>query len=315
MNLIRIEIFTFLLVFLQVSCTEFTPPEAAARRAAVGALESLTPVQRRAFGDETGFSPMPKPSPNDWLAQHPEKGQTFQAWWDAHPNLPLSPRKVIHVQPFGDFDAANQKILKQLATFMEQFFCLTVTLETPIPLQGITSRKNPHSGNIQFLTGDILDAMKRKVPKDAFCVIGVTMQDLYPDPSWNFVFGQASLKERVGIFSLARYDDAFYGKKPGPDQATIFLRRSAKVMAHETGHMFGILHDIYYQSLMSGCNHLAEADAQPIHLSPLDERKLQHSVGFDVLARAKNLETWYRANSLLPEADWTQKRIAMLTAP
>jgi archaemetzincin len=31
------------------------------------------------------------------------------------------------------------------------------------------------------------------------------MEDLYPEPSWNFVFGQASLNERVGVYSFARY--------------------------------------------------------------------------------------------------------------
>jgi archaemetzincin len=35
------------------------------------------------------------------------------------------------------------------------------------------------------------------------------MEDLYPDPAWNFVFGQASLRERVEVFSFARYDPAF----------------------------------------------------------------------------------------------------------
>lgn len=31
------------------------------------------------------------------------------------------------------------------------------------------------------------------MPKDAFCIVGITMIDLYPKDSWNFVFGQASL--------------------------------------------------------------------------------------------------------------------------
>jgi len=42
------------------------------------------------------------------------------------------------------------------------------------------------------------------------------MEDLYPDPSWNFVFGQTSLPGYVGVYSFARYD-SFY-QKAGFDQ-------------------------------------------------------------------------------------------------
>lgn len=31
------------------------------------------------------------------------------------------------------------------------------------------------------------------------------MSDIYPRPSWNYVFGLASLSEYVGVFSFARY--------------------------------------------------------------------------------------------------------------
>ena len=36
------------------------------------------------------------------------------------------------------------------------------------------------------------------------------MIDLYPKPSWDFVYGLASSNDGVGLFSLARYDDIFY---------------------------------------------------------------------------------------------------------
>jgi len=36
------------------------------------------------------------------------------------------------------------------------------------------------------------------------------MTDLYPRDSWNFVFGLASLRERIGVFSFARYEESFY---------------------------------------------------------------------------------------------------------
>lgn len=53
--------------------------------------------------------------------------------------------------------------------------------------------------------------MQTKLPADAFCMIGVSLTDLYPRDEWNFVFGLASIKERTGVFSFARYDERFYG--------------------------------------------------------------------------------------------------------
>jgi len=58
---------------------------------------------------------------------------------------------------------------------------------------------------VQLLTGDVLDLLKTRLPEDAFALLGVTMMDLYPDPNWNFVFGQASLRDRVGVYSFTRY--------------------------------------------------------------------------------------------------------------
>ena len=106
------------------------------------------------------------------------------------------------------------------------------------------------------------------------------MRDLYPDPAWNFVFGQASLRERVAVYSFARYADR---------DPRVVLRRSCKVLAHETSHMFGIEHCIYFRCVMNGSNHLAESDARPLRLCPVDLRKLQWSVGFDVVERQKRL--------------------------
>ena len=61
------------------------------------------------------------------------------------------------------------------------------------------------------------------------------MIDLYPQESWNYVFGQASLRDRVGVFSFARYDPAFFGGERAEGWQTLMLKRSCKVLAHEIG--------------------------------------------------------------------------------
>jgi predicted Zn-dependent protease len=54
---------------------------------------------------------------------------------------------------------------------------------------------------VQILTRDVLRWLQGYLPEDAFCLLGITMEDLYPNPSWNFVFGEAALRERVGVAS------------------------------------------------------------------------------------------------------------------
>jgi len=308
----------------------FEPPGPDVRRAAVGDLSDLSPVLRRAFSaDAPEFEPIPKPGPNDWLAVHPESGQTFDEFKASGPNRPGDSKRVIYLQPLGEFAAdVRQTIvsaresqtglsaprLEKLRDFASAFFAMEVKALPPVSLDTskFTTRHNPNTGNLQILTGDVLDFLKARVPADAFCVLAITMEDLYPEPSWNFVFGQASLHERVGVYSFARYDPAFYGEPRGSNYETLLLRRSCKVLAHETGHMFGLAHCTFFNCLMNGSNHLGESDRRPLHLCPVCLRKLQRSIGFDVLERYRALEGVTRADGFADEADWFSRRIKIL---
>ena len=293
----------------------FEPPTADVERAGVGDRAGLSPVLRRAFStDASEFEPIPKPGPHDWLAVHLESGQTFDEFKASHPNRPSDSRCVIYLQPLGDFPADRSPAIEKLREFASAFFAIKVKTLPAISLAGSksTTRHNPNTGNLQILTGDVLDFLKARVPSDAFCVLAVMMEDLYPEPSWNFVFGQASLRESVGVYSFARYDPAFYGEQRTRGYATLLLQRSCKVLAHETGHMFGLAHCTFFNCLMNGSNHLAESDRRPLHLCPVCLHKLQWSIGFDVLERYRTLERVTRADGFDDEADWLSRRIEIL---
>jgi archaemetzincin len=293
----------------------FEPPGPDARRGAVGDLADLPPALRRALSaDAPEFEPIPKPGANDWLAVHPESGQTFDEFKASHPNRPTESRRVIYLQPLGEFLADRSPSIEKLRDFAAAFFAMEVKTLPPVSLDTakFTTRQNPNTGNPQILTGDVLDFLKARVPADAFCVLAITMQDLYPEPSWNFVFGQASLRERVGVYSFARYDPAFYGEARDRNYESLLLRRSCKVLAHETGHMFGLAHCTFFNCLMNGSNHLAESDRRPLHLCPVCLRKLQWSIGFDVLERYRALERLTRVDGFTDEADWFNRRIEFL---
>jgi archaemetzincin len=173
----------------------------------------------------------------------------------------------------------------------------------------LTTRSNPYSQNRQLLTGDILRNLRRNLPGNAFCVLAITMEDLYPDPHWNFVFGQASLQDRVGVFSFARYDPFFYGESRSSQYQELLLRRSAKVLVHETAHMFSLAHCIYFKCVINGSNHLQESDSRPLSLCPVCLRKLQSSIRFDVAARYHRLQQFYSNVGFIFEQDWVTRRL------
>ena len=59
---------------------------------------------------------------------------------------------------------------------------------------------------------------------------------------------------------------------------------------------------------MNGSGHLGEDFSQPMHLCPVDLRKLQTLVGFDVRSRYQRLQAFYERHGLNDEAVWTKQR-------
>ena len=302
------------ILLLSAMASRFTPPTRAQQLAAIGPTKGLPQPLQRALEPGDDFQSIPEPEPSDWLRSHPEAGQTFDQFTHSLPNRPDNHRGKLYLQPLDSFNESAGPALDPLRRFTAAFFMMeVVVLPSSDWIEArITSRRNPWTGRRQLLTGDILNALEARLPKDAFALLGITMTDLYPDPSWNFVFGQASLRERVGVYSFARYDPRFYGQPVSADSRKLMLRRSAKVLAHETCHMFGIEHCVWFHCLMNGSNHLAESDARPLHLCPVDLRKLQWSIGFDAVERYRRLRDFHRQEGFEDEVQWLDKRLGFI---
>jgi archaemetzincin len=288
----------------------FVPPTQEEALNAIGNTSGVGALLRRALDPGTDFTPMPAPERGDWLAEHPEAGQTFDEFLRTRIHRPDGVRNKIYLQPLGLFQGDRSPSLRTLKSYAAAYFAMDVEALPPINLTGLhlTTRINPFTRNTQILTRDIMALLEKGLAGDAFCLLGITMEDLYPDPSWNFVFGQASLRDRVGVFSFARYDPAFYGEREEHHER-LLLRRSCKVLAHEIGHMFSMQHCIFFECAMNGSNHLRESDERPMALCPVCLRKLQSSIGFDLVDRYRRLYALYHDLGFEHEASWVRNRL------
>ena len=290
-----------------------------ARIAAIGDVSYLSPENRRAF-DPDDFTPMPDPpAPGDWLAEHPERPQTFADFLNADTHVPTSNRNIIYVLPIGEFPATAPP-LASLTAVMHAFFTLEIRILPAMPLASmkVTTRINDATRQRQLLAPEVLEVLAQKLPDDAFGLMGVTMADLYPDPKWNFVYGMASFQERVGIQSFARQDPAFFGEPREPGWQQRLLRRAVWTMVHETTHMFGITHCTFWRCVIAGANNQTEAEQSPLHLCPVDLRKLQSSIGFDPAKREEAVAAVLHGLAIDDEAAWSTKRAKWIrdgTAP
>jgi archaemetzincin len=269
------------------------------------------------FAPSPLFAPLPQPGPNDWLASHPEKGQTFGQWQREPHNVP-GERKVLYLQPLDDV-AAQPQFLEKLRTFTAAYFGIEARLLPPLRLDHsrLRHRQNDLTRTYQLHTADILNTLRPRLPADGYALIGLTLTDLYPDDAWNFVFGVAELKDRVGVYSFNRFDPAAdpFNRTDLRQREETILTRSCRVLAHEIGHMFGIRHCTAYACVMNGSNHLEESDAQPLHLCPVDLRKLQASVGFDPRVHHRKLRDVLSTLGMKREAQWYERRLSECEGP
>lgn len=266
--------------------------------------------------DPTLFARKRPATPDDWLSKQVEPGQTFAQYLRGIPMVGTETRKVIVFQPLGPFSATEKATLETLAEFARRFFQRPVRIEKPLPLPA-KGRRDFSYGTLkfsQYLTTVILnETLRPRLPEDALCYLGITLSDLYPEEAWNYVFGQASFKQRVGVYSLVRYTARFWGKKETDDTKARFLRRAMKVLAHETGHMFSLWHCTIQECLMNGSNSLDELDDNRIHLCPECLKKLHWNLEFDVLKRYAALLDFYRQHDLLDYAAWMEQRVKNLS--
>lgn len=126
----------------------------------------------------------------------------------------------------------------------------------PLELAGIDFAYD--AGRNQYGSIPVLEMLARSAPADALKVLAITEHDLFI-PVLTFVFGHAQLRGRVGVVSLARLRQEFYGLPPNHDA---LLGRSVKEALHETGHMYGLVHCADRTCAMSLATNVRQIDSK-----------------------------------------------------
>ena len=239
--------------------------------------------------------------PGEWRATVIQPVQSFSQYAQSSPVQPSADRNTIYVQPIGRFSTAQRKIVDLSSEFLGLYFSCPIAVLPTVGGEVVPQMaRRIHSGTKeeQYLAPWIhSEFLKSRLPEDAVALIALTATDLWPGQNWNFVFGQASLADRVGVWSMARFGD------PEISDADFLecLRRTLKTATHETGHMFSMQHCVYFECNMAGSGSLQESDKHPLYLCPECLAKLHWTTRPNPNERLGSLANFCQTHGLQPE--------------
>jgi archaemetzincin len=248
-------------------------------------------------------APLGEPAVGDWLAEHPEEGQTFEQYLAADPVRRSPDLSTLYLCLLGDFTEPQRRLLGLTQDYLGRFFEVAVIIHRRVPLSDIpprARRRHPEWGDEQILSTYVLrEILLPDRPADALAYLALTASDLWPGKGWNFVFGQANLRKRVGVWSIYRNGD------PTECEGAfrLCLRRTLMTATHETGHMLTLKHCTAFTCLMNGSNHQEERDRRPLHPCPVCLRKLLWNLQAEPVPYLQRLAGFCREQGL-GDAEW-----------
>jgi len=146
-------------------------------------------------------------------------------------------------------------VVEELAAFLASTLGRPCRMHVPPldPAPAFDPARGQYDARVLLRT---LDALA--LPEDRV-VLGVADVDLC-SPLFTFVFGEARLGGRAGIFSVHRLDPVLYGLASDP---TLLLARARKEALHETGHLMNLVHCREPECVMRFSGAAEEVDLKP----------------------------------------------------
>jgi archaemetzincin len=155
----------------------------------------------------------------------------------------------IYIFPIGSIE---DEVLTVLEQRLHQL--LDWEIRRAVPMQMPTSAYN--AARKQYEALQVMRAVVDATPVDAARLLGIIEEDI-SIPMLTFVFGQAQLRGRVALMSLARLRQEFYAL---PANKELMLARAVKEALHELGHTFGLVHCSTPTCVMTLANDIQHVD-------------------------------------------------------
>ncbi|MEN2983904.1 MAG: archaemetzincin family Zn-dependent metalloprotease [Dictyoglomaceae bacterium] len=157
--------------------------------------------------------------------------------------------KKIYLVPIGKVRIEILEYLKENLSLIFPYF-FEVSDEISIPEHSLNVKRN------QYFSPLFLEKLSKLELEQAFKILGITEVDLYV-PDLNYIFGQAKIRGREALISLARLNNTFYGL---PENIKLLKERAIKEAVHELGHAFGLEHCSNPKCVMFFSNSLKDTD-------------------------------------------------------
>lgn len=297
-----------------------------AARADAFADEAWSATVAQPTGDPrlAAFDPLAPPRAGEWRTRVDEPSQTFADYLLEGPNAVTAQRGTLYLQPIGELptrpvlegDLPSVSLVEagfvvrvfnpppeDMRVFVQSFFGLPTRLSPPVDLESLsTGPSRVRRNHAQFDALEILEALRARLPSDAYSVTALMTRDIFVDEPQDYAFGYGLHAERVAVASFAQLDPQFVGQPRAADFQRRIRTRAYKLVAHEVGHTLGIRHCDEFACVMNGVAHLEELDAKPLALCPACLNKVAHARGVDRRAeldrRYGQLERFYATHDL-----------------
>ena len=307
----------------------------------------------------TGHQSIPKcTSRDDWLAQYEEEGQTVGQFLNENPWFSKRKRKYVkqefvslgeslsekypdgklYLLPLGELDMDVEKLCEFATNYLGVAMRALPALITGVDRKKVWVQRRDgkkhiiqgrvaENGRMQLNAPSAIQEVRYHLNEhnDGLCVIALTKYELYETRSDLFVAGLASGNQRVGVFSVLRYNpnltfssEFWYDVRavttplPHDVENKMVFERSLKLLVHEIMHLLGLDHCIYFACVMNGSGNLEEDFNQPIFLCPVCLKKMFLLTKFDIPKRYEVLKDRFQEFGMVNEVKWVSNRMEML---
>ena len=124
----------------------------------------------------------------------------------------------------------------------------------------------------QYDANKLIQSLSELATDDTVKVMGILRVDLYV-PILTYIFGQAELGGSTGVSSLYRLRNELYGLEI---DNMLLVERFRKVVIHETGHLFGLIHCHTPGCLMRSSTYVEDLDQKELRFCHSCSEKLSN---------------------------------------